>query len=804
MAAVVVPQEAKYVGQSVKRIEDRPLLTGAGRFVADLRFPDMLEAAFVRSPHAHAGIRGIDVSAARQHPGVHAVLTLADLAPLLSSERLPLQFRTAQLPPDITPLVLAKDEVSFVGEAVAVVIAQSRYLAEDAAALVMVDYEQLPAVSDCREALAPGAPRAHRARASNVLIEFRQSYGDVDAAFVRAPHRASINLKQHRGGAHSIEGRGAIATYDVNEDRLTLWSSTQLAHEVRGFLMKLLGLDENQLRVVAPDVGGGFGAKFVMYPEEVTLAASCLLLRRPIKWIEDRREHFLAAVQERDQYWDFEVAFDEDGHLLGVRGDMIHDEGAYTPQGINLPYNASTALPGPYMLPAFQVDVRVVETNKVATMPVRGAGYPEGAFAMERLLDRIADELALDRAEVRRRNLVPPEKMPYVTPLKTRAGSPITLDSGDFPAYQRIALETIDYAGFAERQRRARADGRYLGIGVGNGVKGTGRGPFESGIVRIGRSGRISVYTGAMPMGQGIKTALAQICAEQFGVPPDHVAVAAGDTAVIPYGQGGFASRQTITAGSAVHMAAVAVREKALKVAAHLLEVGVDDLELRDGRVEIAGAPGSGLSLREVAEAVSGVPGYAMPGKFEPGLESMQSFLPSALTYGGGCHAVEVEIDIETCGVRILRHVVVNDCGRVINPMIVEGQLVGGTVHAIGNALYEWMGYDDEAQPITTTFADYVMPSATELPRIEVKFAEFPSPLNPLGVKGVGESGCVPAAGAIISAVENALVPFGVRITEYPVTPARLFALLQPCLKTAPARAAASATSAAPATSRAR
>jgi aerobic carbon-monoxide dehydrogenase large subunit len=369
--------------------------------------------------------------------------------------------------------------------------------------------------------------------------------------------------------------------------------------------------------------------------------------------------------------------------------------------------------------------------------------------------------------------------MPYVTPLKTRAGSAIALDSGDFPAIQRMAMQAIDYAGFPERQRLARENDRYLGIGVGNGVKGTGRGPFESGIVRVGRSGRISVYTGAMPMGQGIKTALAQICAEQFGVAPDQVSVAAGDTAVIPHGQGGFASRQTVTAGSAVHLAATAVREKALAVAAHLLEAGVGDLELRNGRVEIAGAPGSGLSLGEIAEAVSGVPGYAMPGKFEPGLESMQSFLPNALTYGGGCHAVEVEVDIETCGVRILRYVVVNDSGRMINPMMVEGQLLGGTVHGLGNALFEWMGYDDGAQPLTTTFADYLLPSATEVPNIEVKFAEFPSPLNPLGVKGVGESGCVPAAGAIVSAIENALGPFGVRITEYPVTPARLFALLQ-------------------------
>jgi aerobic carbon-monoxide dehydrogenase large subunit len=770
--------DLRYIGKPVKRIEDVPLLQGRGRFVDDLQFPGMLQAAFVRSPHSHALIRGVDVHAARQSPGVHAVLTLADLAPLLSQERIPLQFRTAQLPADITQFVLAKDEVAFVGEAVAVVTAETRYLAEDAAALVAIQYEPLTAVSDCREALVPGAPVAHRGKSSNLMHAFRQSYGDVTAAFARAPHRASVNLKQHRGGAHSIEGRGAVAVYDVNEDRLTLWSSTQLAHEVRAFLMTLLQLDENRVRVVAPDVGGGFGAKFVMYPEEVVVAAASLMLRRPVKWIEDRREHFLSAIQERDQYWDLEVAFDGDGRLLGVRGSMIHDEGAYTPQGINLPFNASTALPGPYILPAYELHVKVVETNKVATMPVRGAGYPEGAFAMERLLDAIADKLGLDRAEVRRRNLVSAERMPYATPLKTRAGSRITLDSGDFPACQRLAMDAIGYEGFRERQASERKEGRYLGIGIGNGIKGTGRGPFESGIVRIGRSGRISVYTGAMPMGQGIRTALAQICAEQFNVSPDTVTVIAGDTAVIPHGQGGFASRQTVTAGSAVHLAAVAVREKALAIAAHLLEASPDDLEMRDGRIGVAGVPGSGVTLRTVAEAVSGVPGYSLPGNFEPGLESMENFIPSALTYGIGCHAVELEVDIETCGVRILRYIVVNDSGRVVNPMIAEGQIVGGVAHGIGNALLELMAYDDQAQPMTVTFADYLLPASTDVPKIDVSFAEYPSPLNPLGVKGVGEAGCVPAASAIVSAIESALEPFGVRIEEYPVTPPRLFKLL--------------------------
>jgi carbon-monoxide dehydrogenase large subunit len=767
------------VGKAILRIEDPPLLRGEARFVDDIVLPGMLEAAFVRSPHAHAVIRSIDTTAARQLPGVHAVLTLADLRPMVSNVRLPLQFRTANLPPGVTPFVLADRETVFVGEAVAVVIAASRYLAEDAAAQVAVDYEPLPAVSDCRDAIAPGAPIARLGRTSNVLVEFGQSYGDIAAAFARAPHTVAVKLKQHRGGAFSIEARGAVASYDVNSEQLTVWSSTQLAHEVRAFLMKMLSLDENQVRVIAPEVGGGFGAKFLMYPEELVVAAVCLKLRRPVKWTEDRRENFLATIQERDQYWDVEAAYDDDGRLLGVRGLLIHDQGAYTPQGTNLPYNASTAVPGPYLLPAYQLKVVVAETNKVSTIPVRGAGYPEGTFVMERLLDRIADERGLDRAEVRRRNLVPPEKMPHVGALKTRAGSPVTLDSGDFPKCLALACEAAGRAGFPERQRRAREQGRHLGFGVGIGVKGTGRGPFESGIVRIGRSGRISVYTGAMPMGQGIRTALAQICAEQFGVSPERVSVIAGDTAVIPYGQGGFASRQTITAGSAVHMAAKAVREKALTVAAHLLEVNAGDLEVRNERVEIAGAPGSGLALREIAEAVSGVPGYAMPGYFEPGLESFQSFIPHGLTYGMGCHAVELEVDAETGRVTIERYVVVNDSGRVINPVIVEGQIVGGVAHAIGNALFEWMGYDAEAQPVTTSFAEYLLPSAPEMPSIDVKLVEYPSPLNPLGVKGVGESGCVPAASAIVAAIEDALSPFGVKIDEVPILPARLLALIR-------------------------
>jgi carbon-monoxide dehydrogenase large subunit len=763
----------------VRRLEDPPLLRGTGRFVDDIHLPATLEAAFVRSPHAHARIRGVDARAARAAPGVAAVLSFVDIAPHLVRERMPMQFRSSTLPADCTPYPLAKDEAAYVGEAVAVVIADSRYAAEDAAALVAVEYEPLPAIADCRRAIEPDAPRAHHFRTSNVLTEMRQLYGDVEAGFRNAPHRFSLALKQHRGGAHPIEGRGVLAAYDPGEDRLTVWSSTQLAHEVQSFLMEMLGLDENQVRVVTPDVGGGFGSKFLMYPEEVVIASASRMLRRPVKWIEDRREHFLAAIQERDQYWDIEVACDGEGRLLAVRGRMINDQGAYTPQGVNLTYNASTAFPGPYVLPAYDLRAMAVETNKVPAAPVRGAGYPEGAFAMERTLDRIADGLGLDRVLVRRRNLVPPDKMPYATPLKTRSGSPIAYDSGDLPGIMQNALDAVDYAGFAERQRRARAEGRYRGIGVANGMKGTGRGPFESALVRIGRSGRVSLYTGAMPMGQGIKTALAQICADELGVDPADIAVTTGDTATIPLGMGGFASRQTVTAGSSTQRASQAVRQKAIAVAAHLLEAAAEDLELRDGRISVRGVPGHGVSLRDVARALAGDPGYAIPGKFEPGLESFQNWMPDALTYGMASHAVELEVDPGTASVRLLNYVVANDCGRAINPMIVEGQIIGGAVHGIGNALFEWMGYDAEAQPITANFGEYLLATAPELPPISVRLVEFPARTNPLGVKGVGEAGCVPAAAAVIAAVENALAPFGVRIEEAPILPARLFALLR-------------------------
>jgi carbon-monoxide dehydrogenase large subunit len=544
-----------------------------------------------------------------------------------------------------------------------------------------------------------------------------------------------------------------------------------MSHEVRTVVAKILGLDEALVRVVVPDVGGGFGSKFLTYPEEVVLACATRLLNRPLKWVEDRREHFLSAIQARTQFWDLELATDASGKILAVRGRMTHDQGAYTPQGFNLPYNASVAVPGPYIVPAYSLVVDVVETNRPPTIPVRGAGYPEATFAMERLLDVAASEIGLGRAEIRRLNLIPAEQIPYEVPLKIRSGSPVKYDSGDFKACQAMALEMIGYDQFRPRQEAAKEQGRYLGIGVANGIKGTGRGPFESAVVSVGRSGNVTVYTGAHAMGQGLKTIFTQIVADALGLRPDNIRVVAGDTSTISLGQGGFASRQTVVAGSAVHLAAVKIRKKALHVAAHLLEVPETDLSITDGKVHVSGIPSSGVTLSALAEALAGVPGYALPADVEPGLVAQAYFSPSGLAYGNATHAVEVEVSADTGATTICRYVVVNDCGRMINPTLVEGQIHGGVVHGIGNALFEQMIFDEDAQPLTTNFGDYLLPTSTEVPFIEIAHMESPSPLNPLGVKGVGELGVVPAAAAIVSAIENALSPWNVRIDEYPVTP---------------------------------
>ena len=764
---------SELIGTRVARLEDFSLLTGGARFVDDVAAPGALHAAFVRSPHPHALVRSIDVGVARAMAGVVAVLTLDDLVPALRQRRMVRTSNSGTRLDQSWPFALADGEVSFVGEPVVIVVASDRYIAEDATALVNVDYEILAAAIDCR---VERAPPTRRELAANHVIVYKVGYGDIEAAFAKAAHVVHEDLWIHRGAAHSMEGRGILA--QISDRETQVWASTQKAHDLRNALADYIALDESRLRVATPDVGGGFGPKLCVYPEDVAVVATATLLNRSVKWIEDRREHFTNAAQERDQYWGIDIAADADGCIRGVRGRLIHDIGASALQDVNIPYNSATTLTGPYMVPALAMDVVATHTNKAPVSSVRGAGYPQAAFAMERLMDRLAHTLGVDRAELRRRNLIPAEKMPYLKPLKARSGEQVQYDSGDYPGCQADILRAAGWDDFPRRQAQARARGRYIGIGLAHGIKGTGRGPFEFGGVKVSPTGRIMVSTGAAAMGQGLATALAQICAEAFGVRAEDVTVVSGDTSAAPLGLGGFASRQTVTAGSSVKIAAQAVAAKAKKLASHMLEAAEEDLEIVNGAVRVVGAPQLAVKLGELARVLKGAPGYAFPKDIDPGLQADATFRVDQLAYSNACHVVEVEVDIETGGVRILRYLAIQDSGRRVNPLIVEGQIHGGIAHGIGNAVLEWMGYDAVGQPVTTTFADYLLPTATEVPAFETLYKESPSPHNPLGVKGVGEVGVIPATAAIVSAIEDALSPFGVHIAQAPVTPAKLVELI--------------------------
>jgi carbon-monoxide dehydrogenase large subunit len=764
------------IGSRVTRLEDEPLLRGRGRFVDDISAPGAWHVAFVRSPHPHAAFNSVDRQAALAIPGVHAVLTLDDLAPVMVERRMVRHSHSGMRLGKAWMFALADGEVSYVGEPVAMVVADNRYIAEDAAVLVAADFTPLPAVADVRQAI--DGPPVRRELASNLITTYRVAFGDADLAFRNAARVFRQTLWQHRGGAHSIETRGLLAEVRQSDGGITVHASTQKAHDLQQTLTALLDF-EQALHVVAPDIGGGFGAKLCVYSEDVAVVAAARLLGRSLKWIEDRREYFTGAVHERDQHWDLEIAVDADAKILGIRGKVLHDTGAYTPQDPNIPYNSASTMSGPYVVPGLSIEVTIAMTNKTPVSSVRGAGYPQAAFAMERLIDLVAREMRLDRAEVRRRNLIPAEKMPYRKPLKARSGAAIEYDSGDYPGCQAEAMAAAGWADFPKRQAEARKLGRYLGIGLAHGVKGSGRGPFESGLVRISRTGRVTVFTGASAMGQGLGTALAQIVASQLGIEPAKVRVVAGDTSGVSLGLGGFASRQTVTAGSSVLLAAKAVADKAKKVASHVLEADERDLELAGGEVRVVGAPQLSVKLGEIARILQGAPGYGFPAGVEPGLEANVNHRTDALAYANGCHIVEVEVDIETGAVGIVRYVALQDSGVLINPMMVDGQILGGVAHGIGNALYEWMGYDEHGQPVTTTYADYLLPGAAEMPRVETLYKQTPSPLNPLGVKGVGEAGTIPAAAAIASAIEDACAPFSVRITQYPITPMKLVEMIR-------------------------
>ena len=770
-----------YVGKKITRLEDDVLLAGEATFIDDIQLDGMLHLAVVRSQVAHARIASINVSAARDLPGVAAVYTIDDLLPVLSQERIPENFPTPGDRVDVGPYVLARDEVCYVGEPIVAVIAENRYVAEDAAQLVIVDYDPLPVLADPRDAAKPDAPlvNSRQAEPGNIVQDLDFGHGDADKAFANAAHVVRSELYQHRGVSNSMECRGSIARYDPLRKTFTMWSSCQAPHSHRSVLVYLLGFDEAQIRVIVPSIGGGFGPKLLFYPEDGIISAAALLLGRPIKWIEDRREHLITTTQERDQFWDVEMALDAEGKILGLRGQMYHDQGAYTARGFNIPFSAATTILGPYVIPNYALNVIVAHTNKVPATSMRGAGHPQGCFTMERMIDRAADAAGIDRTIVRERNLIRFEDMPYAHPLKTQAGQQIVYDSGNYEKCQGDLLEALDYVGFRARQAAALANGRYLGLGIANYVKPTGRGPFETGIVRIGTSGKISVYTGGIAMGQGFQTAMSQIVADQLGVSPADVTIVHGDTQNVTQGFGGFASRQTVCAGSSIHLAAGAVRKKVLAIAAHLLEASAEDLELVDGKVFVKGVPGMAVGFQEIASAVAGVPGYALPEGITPGLEAEASFMPDNVAYANGAHGAELEVDIGTGHVRIKRYVIVHDSGRLINPFIVDGQVHGGVTLGLGHALFENMIYDDQAMPQSTNLAEYLIPTAPEVPNYEIIHQESVTDRNPIGVKGVGECGVMTAAPAILSAIESALQDFDIKLDKYPVTPSDIISKIQ-------------------------
>jgi carbon-monoxide dehydrogenase large subunit len=770
---------AKQFGARITRLEDPALLTGRAQFVDDVKLPGTLHAAFVRSPHAHARFRKIDGSAALAMPGVHAVFAADDMPPRIATGQIPMLVPNPAIKTPRTQIALARDEVCYVGQTVAVVIADNRALAEDAAAAVEVDWEPLPAVSDARDAVKPGAPRVHNDLAANIAAFVPMSYGDVDGVFKNAPHVFEEAMDLHRGAAMTLEGRAVLASYDPAGDMLTVWSATQTPHLCRGTLADLFERNSESIRVIAPFVGGGFGTKAPFYPEEAVIPAAAMKLGRPVKWQEDRREHFLSSTQERDQYWKVGIAVDDNGKILGVRATMLHDTGAYLPWGIIVPFIASTTLPGPYVIPAYKIESTVALTNRVPTTVVRGAGRPQAVFAMERLMDRVARELDIDRAELRARNIIQPEQMPYSPGLIFRDGKPMVYASGDFPKSQRRAVEISRYEGFRARQAKARAEGRYTGIGIGNYVEGTGLGPFEGVTIRIMPNGKVAVATGATTQGQGTRTTLSQIVADRLGCRIEDIVMSAGDTGTISQGIGAFASRQAINAGSSAMIAGENVKKQVIAAASRALGIPESDIDVEDGRAFGRKGNKPSLSFGELARMAQGMPGFSFAPGQTPGLEHTAYFTPEQASYCNGTHVAEVEVDPMTGGVAILDYTVAHDSGNIINPMIVDGQVQGGVAHGIGNAMFEWMKYDDSGNPLTTTFQDYLLPASCDVPGVNIEHVETPNPLNPLGVKGAGEGGTIPAPAAIIAAIEDALSPFGVHFADMPLTPERIVTALR-------------------------
>lgn len=777
----------KMVGAQVRRVEDPRVLLGKSQYVDDLDLPNSLALAFVRSPYAHARIVSIDVGMAQNQPGVQLVVTGADIAEVIKPLRVEYDPSKAPTHKPCDWPVLAQGKVRFVGEAVAAVVAADRYAAEDAAGLIDVEYEPLETVSDVEQALAADAPLVHEEWGDNVMQTLQAEIGDVAKAFQEADCVVSERLTTGRHMALPMETRGCVASFEPATDTLTVWSSTQVPHVLRSHIALVLDFPEHHIRVVAPDVGGGFGQKGHLFPEEAVSAYLAHRLGRAVKWIEDRRENLSASLHAKQQLVQAELAVRQDGTILGIRGRFVGDVGAYSeyPWGSAFEAgHAASSLPGPYKTPAFGFEAVSVATNKTTIGVYRGVGLPIGVLTMERLMDLAAQKLGLDPAEIRLRNMIRKEEHPYTTIIGAE------VESGSHRESLQKALDILGYQECRAEQQRARSQGRYLGIGIGCYLEGTAPssaafasmglnlGGYESATVRMDVAGKVTVLVGTHSHGQSHETTLAQVAADELGVPLVDVKIVEGDTNAVPYGMGTWGSRSAVTGGGAISRASEKLRNKMLRIASRMTEVPDDDLELAEGMIRRQADATPLMPIKELAHRVL-VQAGSLPPDEEPGLDATAHYEPPPSTHANATHIALVEVDSDTGQVTLLRYVVVEDCGTIINPTVVDGQIQGGVAQGIGTALYEHALYDENGQFLTGTLMDYLIPTAVDVPQVEIGHIESPSPHTPHGIKGVGEGGAIAPPAAIANAVADALTPFEVRVNAIPLTPERVLGWIE-------------------------
>ena len=777
----------KMVGARVRRVEDPRVLLGTSQYVDDLDLPNSVALAFVRSPYAHARILSIDVNTAQDRSDVQLVVTGADIAEAIKPLRVVYDPNKAPTHKSCDWPVLAQDKVRFVGEAVAVVVATDRYAAEDAASVIDVEYEPLDPVCDVEQALAADAPLVHEEWGDNVMQTLRVEIGEVAKAFHVADCVVSERLTTGRHMALPMETRGCVVSFERGTDTLTVWSSTQVPHMLRSHLALVLDFPEHHIRVIAPDVGGGFGQKGHLFPEEAVAAYLARRLGRSVKWIEDRRENLSASLHAKQQTVQAELALHQDGTILGIRGRFVSDVGAYSeyPWGSAFEAgHAASSMPGPYKTPAFAFEAVSVATNKTTIGVYRGVGLPIGVLTMERLLDLAAHKLGLDPAEIRLRNMIRKEEHPYTTIIGAE------VESGSHRESLQKALDMLGYQACRVEQQQARAQGRYLGIGIGCYVEGTAPssaafasmgldlGGYESATVRMDVAGTVTVLVGTHSHGQSHETTLAQVAADELGLPLADIRIIEGDTNAVPYGMGTWGSRSAVTGGGAISKASEKLRSKMLRIASRMTEVPDEDLELAAGMIRRKADATPLLPIKELAYRVL-VQAGSLPPDEEPGLDATAHYEPPPSTHANATHIALVEVDRDTGKVAILRYIVVEDCGTIINPTVVDGQIQGGVAQGIGTALYEHAIYDENGQFLTGTLMDYIIPTAVDVPQVEIGHIESPSPYTPHGIKGMGEGGAIAPPAAIANAVADALAPFDVRVNAIPLTPERVLGWIE-------------------------